>query len=306
MNPFESNAALDMQGQYPSSNTHKYSVILPTYNERKNLPIIVWLLARVFTENELAWEVIVVDDNSPDGTQEVAKELINTYGEDKIVLKPRAGKLGLGTAYIHGLNFCTGDFVIIMDADFSHHVRLSLFAHQVLNPTFSTQAKIYTPVYPVCFDPLPSFMCTRLSETPLSSLQQAHNLDIVTGTRYRTTSSPPMSGTAPGGVHGWDLKRKFVSRGANFLADTVLNPGVSDLTGSFRLYKTAVLRHIITLTVSRGYVFQMEMMVRARALGYTVGEVPITFVDRIFGESKLGASEVVQYAKGVWTLFTTV
>jgi len=115
-----------------------------------------------------------------------------------------------------------------------------------------------------------------------------------------------MSGTAPGGVHGWDLKRKLVSRGANFLADTVLNPGVSDLTGSFRLYKTAVLRHIITLTVSRGYVFQMEMMVRARALGYTVGEVPITFVDRIFGESKLGAEEVVQYAKGVWTLFTTV
>ncbi|KAH9036616.1 glycosyltransferase family 2 protein [Lactarius pseudohatsudake] len=288
MNPFESNAALDMQGQYPSSNTHKYSVILPTYNERKNLPIIVWLLARVFAENELAWEVIVVDDNSPDGTQEVAKELITTYGEDKILLKPRAGKLGLGTAYIHGLNFCTGDFVIIMDADFSHHPK---FIPQFIRSVLTIS---------------PPFYGTRLSEMPLSSLQQTHNLDIVTGTRYRTTSSPPMSGTAPGGVHGWDLKRKFVSRGANFLADTVLNPGVSDLTGSFRLYKTAVLRHIITLTVSRGYVFQMEMMVRARALGYTVGEVPITFVDRIFGESKLGASEVVQYAKGVWTLFTTV
>ena len=115
-----------------------------------------------------------------------------------------------------------------------------------------------------------------------------------------------MPGTRPGGVHGWDLKRKFVSRGANFLADTVLNPGVSDLTGSFRLYKAAVLRHIITLTISRGYVFQMEMMVRARALGYTVGEVPITFVDRLFGESNLDAGEVVQYAKGVWSLFTTV
>ena len=115
-----------------------------------------------------------------------------------------------------------------------------------------------------------------------------------------------MPGTAPGGVHGWDLKRKLVSRGANFLADTMLNPGVSDLTGSFRLYKTAVLRHIITLTISRGYVFQMEMMVRARALGYTVGEVPITFVDRLFGESNLDAGEIVQYAKGVWALFTTV
>ena len=66
------------------------------------------------------------------------------------------------------------------------------------------------------------------------------------------------------------------------------------------------MRHIITLTQSRGYVFQMEMMVRARALGYTVGEVPITFVDRIFGESKLGANEVVGYLKGVWSLFTSV
>jgi dolichol-phosphate mannosyltransferase len=103
-----------------------------------------------------------------------------------------------------------------------------------------------------------------------------------------------------------------------------LNPGVSDLTGSFRcvydaewfreysadilvrLYRLPVLRHIITLTQSRGYVFQMEMIVRARALGYTVGEVPITFVDRIFGESKLGADEIVGYAKGVWSLFTGV
>jgi dolichol-phosphate mannosyltransferase len=72
------------------------------------------------------------------------------------------------------------------------------------------------------------------------------------------------------------------------------------------LYKKSVLRHVIALTVSKGYVFQMEMMVRAKGLGYSVGEVPITFVDRIFGESKLGADEIVQYAKGVWTLFTTV
>ena len=73
-----------------------------------------------------------------------------------------------------------------------------------------------------------------------------------------------------------------------------------------RLYRRPVLQHIISVTVSKGYVFQMEMMVRARALGYTVGEVPITFVDRIFGESKLGADEIVSYGKGVWTLFTTV
>ncbi|KAG6919455.1 dolichol-P-mannose synthesis [Tephrocybe rancida] len=256
-----------MQGQFSTPNTHKYSVILPTYNERKNLPVIVWLLARVFEEQQLEWEIIIVDDASPDGTQEIAKQLAGVYGEDKIVLKPRAGKLGLGTAYIHGLNFCTGDFVIIMDADFSHH------------PKF-----------------IPQFI----------QLQQAHNLDIVTGTRYRATSTPYLPDATPGGVHGWDLKRKLTSRGANFLADTVLNPGVSDLTGSFRLYRLPVLRHIITLTQSKGYVFQMEMMVRARALGYTVGEIPITFVDRIFGESKLGADEIVSYAKGVWTLFTSI
>jgi len=137
-------------------------------------------------------------------------------------------------------------------------------------------------------------------------LQQAYNLDIVTGTRYRFQSKPYLAEATPGGVYGWDLKRKLVSRGANFLADTVLNPGVSDLTGSFRLYRLPVLQHIITEVVSRGYVFQMEMMVRAKAAGYTVGEVPITFVDRIFGESKLGADEVVGYAKGVWSLFTAI
>ena len=81
---------------------------------------------------------------------------------------------------------------------------------------------------------------------------------------------------------------------------------VSNLMFTPRLYRVGVLRHVITLTQSRGYVFQMEMMVRAKALGYTVGEVPITFVDRIFGESKLGADEIVGYAKGVWALFMDV
>ncbi|KAF8901553.1 nucleotide-diphospho-sugar transferase [Mucidula mucida] len=244
----------------------KYSVILPTYNERTNLPIITQLLIDTFTAHALAFEIIIVDDASPDGTQDVARQLARAYGEDTILLRPRAGKLGLGTAYIHGLNFVTGDFVIIMDADFSHH------------PKF-----------------IPQFI----------SLQEKHNLDIVTGTRYRVTSKPSATCT-PGGVHGWDLKRKLVSRGANFLADTVLNPGVSDLTGSFRLYRLPVLRHIISVTQSKGYVFQMEMIVRARAEGYTIGEVPITFVDRIFGESKLGADEIVGYAKGVWQLFISV
>jgi dolichol-phosphate mannosyltransferase len=187
-----------------------------------------------------------------------------------------------------------------MDADFSHHVCSYISewfqSNSVSQPKFIPQFIRYV-----------SHASERVSCSHWRlSLQQTYNLDIVTGTRYSSHSKPSLEGTAPGGVYGWDLKRKLVSRGANFLADTVLSPGVSDLTGSFRLYRLPVLRHIITVTQSKGYVFQMEMMVRARALGYTVGEVPITFVDRIFGESKLGAGEIVGYAKGVWQLFTGV
>ncbi|CUM46825.1 unnamed protein product [Debaryomyces tyrocola] len=237
--------------------TDKYSVILPTYNEKRNLPILVYLLAKTFQAHELDWEVIIVDDNSPDGTQIIAKELVNIFGEKHIQLRARAGKLGLGTAYVHGLQFVTGNYVIIMDADFSHHP-----------------------------EAIPKFIAK----------QKEQDYDIVTGTRY----------AGDGGVYGWDLKRKLVSRGANFLAATVLRPGVSDLTGSFRLYKKQVLAKVIDETKSKGYVFQMEMMVRAKALGYNVGEVPINFVDRLYGESKLGGDEIVGYLKGVWSLFTSV
>ena len=113
----------------------KYSILLPTYNERENLPIMLWLINDVMTKSDFAYEVIVIgkihrlrkflkafsDDGSPDGTLEVAKQVQSIIGEDKIVLRPRAKKLGLGTAYIHGIKHARGDFVIIMDADFSHH-----------------------------------------------------------------------------------------------------------------------------------------------------------------------------------------
>ena len=126
--------------------------------------------------------------------------------------------------------------------------------------------------------------------------QKEGNWDIVTGTRY----------AGDGGVFGWDLKRKMVSRGANLFADTVLRPGVSDLTGSFRLYKKAVLQEVINRTESKGYSFQMEMMVRAKGMGFSVAEVPITFVDRLYGESKLGGEEMVEYLKGVMNLWVKV
>ncbi|KAF9287184.1 dolichol-P-mannose synthesis [Mortierella alpina] len=236
---------------------HKYSVLLPTYNERENLPVIIWLLTKTFQENNIDYEIIVIDDNSPDGTLEIAKQLQKLYGEDRILLRPRAGKLGLGTAYVHGIQHATGDFIFILDADMSHH---------------------------------PKFMPEMIR------LQQSKNLDVVTGTRY----------AGNGGVYGWDLKRKVISRGANFLATVLLRPGVSDLTGSFRLYKKEVLAKLISSCISKGYVFQMEMMVRARQFNCTIGEVPITFVDRVFGDSKMGAMEIVSYAQGLLKLFVAV
>lgn len=84
-----------------------------------------------------------------------------------------------------------------------------------------------------------------------------------------------------------------------------MRPGVSDLTGSFRLYKKEVLQKLVDSCVSKGYVFQMEMIVRARQLNYSVGEVPISFVDRVYGESKLGGSEVFQFVKALLYLFAT-
>jgi len=234
----------------------KYSVLLPTYNERDNLPIIIWLINKYFTESGYNYEVIVIDDGSPDGTLEAAKQLQKIYGEDKIVLRPREKKLGLGTAYVHGIKNATGNFVVIMDADLSHH------------PKF-----------------IPQFI----------EKQKEGDYDVVTGTRY----------AGNGGVYGWDLKRKVISRTANYVTQVLLRPGVSDLTGSFRLYRKSVLKRLIASCVSKGYVFQMEMMVRARQKEMTIAEVPITFVDRFYGESKLGGNEVVGFVKGLLYLFAT-
>merc|ERR1711977_604088 len=187
------------------------------------------MLSDVFTKEKLDWEAIIVDDASPDGTLERAKQLQKAFGSSHIVLKPRAGKLGLGTAYVHGLQFATGNFVIIMDSDLSHHPK-------------------YIPRY-----------------------------------------------IAGGGVYGWNLKRKAISVTANHLAATLLQTGVTDLTGSFRLFKKPVLELLMGQVTSKGYVFQMEVMARARLNEFAIEEVLIVFVDRVFGESKLGGAEIVSY-----------
>ena len=241
----------------------KYSILLPTYNEKDNLPIIIWLIIQTFEKSKHNFEVIIIDDGSPDGTLEVAKQLQDLYGSEKIVLKPRAKKLGLGTAYIHGIKYATGDFIIIMDADLSHH------------PKFIPE------------------MIKKQQEKDENG--KSKDFDIISGTRYEGT----------GGVFGWDFKRKLISRTANYIAQILLRPKASDLTGSFRLYKKEVLEKLVNSCISKGYVFQMEMIVRARQFGFSVGEVPITFVDRFYGESKLGGSEIISYGIGLLTLFAT-
>ncbi|KAF8786703.1 dolichol-phosphate mannosyltransferase subunit 1-like [Argiope bruennichi] len=237
--------------------TEKYSILLPTYNEKENLPIIVWMIIKYMTLGNYDFEIIIIDDGSPDGTLEAAKQLEKIYGSDKIVLRPREKKLGLGTAYIHGIKHATGNFVIIMDADLSHH---------------------------------PKYILDFIKK------QKEGDYDLVSGTRY----------LGNGGVNGWDFKRKLISRGANYLTQVLLRPGASDLTGSFRLYKKDVLQKLVESCVSKGYVFQMEMIVRSRKLGYKIGEVPIVFVDRLYGESKLGGNEIFQFIKGLLYLFTYI
>lgn len=231
----------------------KFSVLLPTYNERQNLPYMIYFLDQAFTSVQATYEVVIIDDASPDGTQQVAKALQAQFGYHKLTLAPRPAKLGLGSAYIHGIKHATGDFIFILDADMSHH------------PKF-----------------IPQFI-QKQSET---------DCDIVTGTRY----------VQQGGVYGWTLRRKLVSRVANYLAHIVLRPGVSDLTGSFRLYKRHVFEAIMKQMEATGYVFQMEVIVRAKKMGYSINEVPITFVDRLFGESKMGSDEIAQYLAQLWKL----
>lgn len=232
----------------------KYSVILPTYNERENLPLMISMLNHHFSLHNIDYEIIVVDDNSPDGTLQVATQLREIYGNDRLNIISRPGKLGLGSAYIDGLKICKGDFIFLMDADMSHHPK-------------------------------------HLSE--FIAKQKEGNFDIVTGTRY----------AKGGGIAGWDLRRILTSRGANLLANLLLTPGISDLTGSYRLYKKEVLAKLMLSVKGRTYVFQMEVIVRAKQQGFTIAEVPIVFVDRIYGESKLGATEIVSYLKGLGNLF---
>jgi len=237
-----------------------YTVILPTYNERENLPLIIYLLDKTFKSNKIPYQIVIVDDSSPDNTLQVAKLLQNAFnGENSIItIVTRKGKLGLGSAYVAGLKEAVANSrIILMDADLSHH------------PKFIPQ---------------------------MIKLMDEKDVDLVSGTRYKRG----------GGVMGWDLRRKVTSKGANFLASFLLDAGKSsDLTGSYRLYKREAIEKILPMIQSKGYAFQMEILIRAKKEGMTLVEVPITFVDRIYGESKLGVSEIILYLKGLLQLFFT-
>ncbi|CZT99079.1 hypothetical protein PFAG_03540 [Plasmodium falciparum Santa Lucia] len=235
----------------------KYSIILPTYNEKENLPYLIYMIIDELNKHEIKFEIIVIDDNSQDGTADVYKKLQNIFKDEELLLIQRKGKLGLGSAYMEGLKNVTGDFVIIMDADLSHH---------------------------------PKYIYNFIKK------QREKNCDIVTGTRYKNQ----------GGISGWSFNRIIISRVANFLAQFLLFINLSDLTGSFRLYKTNVLKELMQSINNTGYVFQMEVLVRAYKMGKSIEEVGYVFVDRLFGKSKLETTDILQYLSGLFKLFWSI
>ncbi|KXB03761.1 hypothetical protein AKJ35_00410 [candidate division MSBL1 archaeon SCGC-AAA833F18] len=223
----------------------KISVIIPTYNERENLPKLLKKIGKVFEKNKIIGEVMVVDDNSPDGTGELAEKLKEKYDFLKVI--HRREKLGLGSAYLDGFKKSSGELIFTMDSDLSHDPRY-----------------------------LPQF------------LDATEDADLVVGSRY-----------IPGGeIVGWGAYRKLVSKIANFLARLSVRGGVKDVTSGYRCYRRKVLQEIpLDKIQSSGYAFQLEMMYEARKRDFRIKSVPISFVDRRQGKSKLGVFDILNFLK---------
>lgn len=225
-------------------------IIVPTYNERENLPAIVGA-----TLSELPGaDLLVIDDGSPDGTGALAEALAAENAHVKVLHRP--GKLGLGTAYLAGFRHALAhgyDFVFEMDADFSHD---------------------------------PKYL-------PILWRQAQAGADVVVGSRY-------VSG---GGTINWGIGRQIISRGGSLYARTILGVGVRDLTSGFICYRRAVLEGIaLDLIRSNGYSFQIEMKYRALKAGFSLVEVPIVFVDRRVGASKMSRAIFLEALTRVWKL----
>ncbi|MBV9327168.1 MAG: polyprenol monophosphomannose synthase [Chloroflexi bacterium] len=226
---------------------HKSLIVLPTYNERENVEAIV---AAVISQSP-DFEVLVVDDNSPDGTGGLVDCLSRC--EPRVHVMHRAEKSGLGTAYIAGFEWALARdyaYVFEMDADFSH-------------------------------DPAD---LVRL------------RAPLVAGAADATVGSRWVPG---GGTRNWSFLRTFISRGGSVYARVILGVPVRDLTSGFKCFGRSVLEHLDLRSVrSNGYAFQVEMNYRCFLSGFRVQEVPIVFVDRRVGKSKMG-SHIVTEAMGV-------
>jgi dolichol-phosphate mannosyltransferase len=212
----------------------KALIVMPTYNERENITAIVEEILHYAPQVD----ILIVDDNSPDGTGEIADALHERF--PNISALHRTGKLGLGTAYIAGFRYAMEheyDLVFEMDADFSHDPRY-----------------------------LPDF------------LAEAEHADLVIGSRY----------VQGGGTPNWSLLRRFVSGGGNIFARVMLGLPIKDATAGYRCYRREVLAALDFGSItSQGYAFQVELAYQALSHGFRVHEVPIIFVDRRVGKSKM-------------------
>jgi dolichol-phosphate mannosyltransferase len=220
-------------------------VIVPTYDERSNINRLV---AAVLAQDP-SLEMLIVDDASPDGTGQLADAI--AAENNRVNVLHRAGKLGLGTAYLEGFRWALARdyaYVFEMDADFSH------------DP-----------------DRLPKF------------LERIRDADLVIGSRYQGGNV---------NVVNWPMSRLFLSYAANIYARIITRLPVFDATAGFKCFRRKVLESIdLGAVKSNGYAFQIEMNYRAWKRGFRLAEIPIVFVDRTSGASKMSKSIVWE---GVW------
>lgn len=233
-------------------------VVIPTYNEAMNVEGIIRAADREL-ERLVPGEhrILIVDDNSPDGTGRLADELAHELGTVDVLHRP--AKTGLGHAYLAGFDHALArgaELVLEMDADFSHDPRY-------------------------------------LSDL----LDGATDADLVLGSRY----------VRGGGVRDWGLARRLISRGGSLYARTILGVRIRDLTGGFKCIRREVLETIELGSVqAEGYVFQIEVTYRALVAGFRVKEIPIVFVDRAEGTSKMSTRIAVEAMWAVPRLRRTV
>ena len=225
-------------------------VIIPTYNEKENIENII----KVVMKLPLQFHILVIDDGSPDGTASIVKRLIETTFEGKLFLIERAGKQGLGTAYITGFRWAIEhqyDYIFEMDADFSH------------NPNDLLK------LYDACAN---------------------EGADLAIGSRYITGVN----------VVNWPLGRVLMSYCASMYVRFVLGVNIRDTTAGFVCYRREVLETIELDKIRfKGYAFQIEMKFTAHMCGFKVTEVPIIFVNRVLGTSKMSGGIFSEALLGV-------